>query len=140
MRLVHRSLLISVLHVVTHPWRVLIICFAIAAGCVGLAMWKLNISTDQNKLFDPDVPFFQDYLRYVEKFPENEAIYVLIEAKDRAHPPAVGRWTALADAITARVGALTKHVKSVDSKVPVDKLGAQGLLFDDTKLVRQKLE
>ena len=140
MRLVHRSLLISVLHVVTHPWRVLIICFAIAAGCVGLAMWKLNISTDQNKLFDPDVPFFQDYLRYVEKFPENEAIYVLIEAKDRAHPPAVGRWTALADAITARVGALTKHVKSVDSKVPVDKLGAQGLLFDDPKLVRQNFE
>ena len=98
MRLIHRPLLIGVLHVVSHPWRVLIIALAIAVACVGLAVWKLKISTDQNKLFDPNVQFFKDYLHFTEIFPENEAIYVIIEASDAANPPPVKRWTALADA------------------------------------------
>src|SRR5207244_3662982 len=102
-----------------------------AVGCAALAVWKLEISTDQNKLFDPNVQFFKDYLAFNEKFPENEAIYVLIQAKDPNHPPAVGRWTAIANAIAERVRGLTKYVKSVDSKVPIEQLGPQGLLFDD---------
>ena len=42
MRLTHRPLLIGVLHVVQHPWRVLIIAVALAFACVGLALAKLN--------------------------------------------------------------------------------------------------
>src|SRR5881275_363426 len=101
MRFTHRLLLIGVLHVVLHPWRVLIIAALAAIACAGWAAVRLNISTDQNKLFDPKVPFFRDYLNFNQKFPENEAIYVLIEpAKVGAQPP-VRRWTALADAIAA---------------------------------------
>jgi hypothetical protein len=33
-------------------------------------------------LFNPRVPFFRDYLSFVERFPENDAIYVVIQARD----------------------------------------------------------
>src|SRR5439155_2512752 len=101
-----------------------------------LAMTRLAISSDQNKQFDPNVKFFRDFLHFNELFPENEAIYVVVEPKDATHPPPVARWTAVADAIAQRVGRLREFIKSVDVKVPVDKLGSQGLLFDDPQLVR----
>src|SRR5262245_46645808 len=95
----HRPLLRAVLAVVSHPWLSLFISAFVLVACVGFAVMKLEISTDQNKLFDPNVPFFRDYLKFNELFPENEAIYVLIEAKDTAGVPPVRRWTAIADAI-----------------------------------------
>src|SRR5262245_46487636 len=136
----HRALLIFVLHVVSRPRRVLLVGCIFLIGCIALAAAKLEISTDQNKLFDPNVPFFRDYLRFIELFPENEAIYVLVEAKDRDHAPPIARWTAAADAIAQRLATLSEHVMSVDHRVPIDKLGSQGLLFDDPKLVRQSFE
>lgn len=129
-----------VLRVVAHPRLTLAIAGAMVAACALLAAARLHISTNQNKLFDPNVPFFRDYLHFIELFPENEAIYIVIEAKDPAHPPAVRRWTALADAITERLRALGPYVQSVDSKVPVEQLGSQGLLFDDPQLVRENFE
>jgi len=89
----HRPLLVAVLNFVARPWLTLISAAIVVVACVVLAMLRLNISTDQNKLFDPDAPFFHDYLRYIEKFPENEAIYVLIEPNDAAMSPPVKRWT-----------------------------------------------
>src|ERR1051325_1130525 len=106
MRFVHRSILIFVLNVVSHPWVSLIISAAVLIACISIALAKLNISTDQNKLFDPNVQFFRDYLEFNRKFPENEAIYVIVEAADRAHPPAVKRWAAVAEAIGSRLREL----------------------------------
>src|SRR5438067_2541751 len=131
----HRPLLIAVLHVVEHPRRTLLVSGIFLVLCGVLAMTRLGISSDQNKLFDPNVKFFRDFLHFNELFPENEAIYVVVEAKDATHPPPVARWTAVADAIAQRVGGLKEFIKSVDVKVPVDKLGSQGLLFDDPQLV-----
>src|SRR3954464_202223 len=137
MRLIHRPLLIFVLHVVKHPRRVLSIAIVIVALCALLAAWKLNISSDQNKLFDPNVKFFRDFLSFTQRFPENEATYIIIEPIDRTHPPPVARWTAIADAIAARLKTMPQYVKSVDAKVPTDQLGSQGLLFDEPANVRQ---
>ena len=86
MRLIHRPLLIFVLHVVNHPRRILTISLLVLAICVGAAKRKLNISTEQNKLFDPNVQFFRDFRSFNQKFPETEATYVLIEPTDPAHP------------------------------------------------------
>src|SRR3954463_10491303 len=103
MRIVHRGILIGVLAIVARPKTSLFVSAIVLAICVGAAAMRLNISTDQNKLFDPKVAFFKDYLRFVELFPENEAIYVVVQARDpKSPPPAVKRWTALADAITEK--------------------------------------
>jgi len=131
---------VFVLSVVRRPRLTLVVAGAVLAACVAFAAARLTISTDQNKLFDPNVPFFRDYLHFTRLFPENEAIYVLVEPKDAGHPPPVERWTALADAIATRLRGLTRHVKLVDAKVPLDQLGSQGLLFDDPALVRQNFE
>src|SRR5256885_6586913 len=140
MRLIHRPLLIGVLHVVKHPRRVLAIAVLITALCGLLAAWKLNISSDQNKLFDPNVQFFRDFLSFTQRFPENEATYIIIEPVDRSKTPPVPRWTALADAIAARLKTMPQYVKAVDAKVPTEQLGSQGLLFDDPANVRQSFE
>src|SRR5438034_3787801 len=139
MRLLHRPLLIGVLHVVNHPLRVLAVAGLALAACIGAAMWKLDIATDQNRLFDPNVQFFRDYLNFTEQFPENEAIYVIIESAD-TKPIAVERWTDIADRIANKLASMPKYVSSVDAKVPTEKLGAQGLLFDDPKLVQKNFE
>jgi predicted RND superfamily exporter protein len=136
----HRPLLIAVLQVVSRPRLTLIIAGVVLALCATLALTRLQLSSDQNKLFDPNVKFFRDFLRLNELFPENEAIYVVVEAKDPKNPPPVARWTGLADAITLRLRGLDKYVKSVDSRVPLDKLGAQGLLFDEPQFVRASFE
>src|SRR5262245_33063401 len=139
MRLIHRPLLIGVLHVVNHPLRVLTVACVALAACVGMAMWKLDIATDQNRLFDPNVKFFRDYLDFTEKFPENEAIYVIIESAN-TKPIAVERWTDIADRLASKLASMPKYVSAVDAKVPTEKLGAQGLLFDDPKLVQKNFQ
>src|SRR3982751_817356 len=103
MRLIHRPLLIFVLHVVKHPRRVLAISLIVVAICAGAAKWKLSLATEQNKLFDPNVQFFKDFQSFNKRFPETEATYVLIQPVDHDHPPPIYRWTALADAIAERM-------------------------------------
>src|SRR5450432_142342 len=140
MRLFHRFLLVGVLNVIARPRFTLLIAALVLAASSALAMWKLNISTDQNKLFDPNVHFFRDYLSFTQNFPENEAIYLLIQPIDSKNPPIVSRWTNLADALTEKLRAMPKYVNLVDQKVPLDKLGKQGVLFDSPKAVQQNFE
>src|ERR1051325_4956682 len=137
MRFFHRLLLLGVLAVVSRPRRTLLLAAVALAVCIVFAAAKLRISTDQNKLFDPNVKFFRDYLGFNEKFPENEAIYVVVEPADRRHLPPVPRWTAAADAITQRLRTMPRYVHSVDSRIPIDRLGDQGLLFDEPQRVQQ---
>ena len=66
---------------------------------------------------------FRDYLDFIDKFPENEAIYVIVRPSDQKNIPPVARWTAVADAIADRLRQLPQYVQSVDSRVPLDKLG-----------------
>src|SRR6476661_773465 len=134
---VHRGILLGVLGVVSRPRLTLALAAVALALCVTLAALRLNISSNTNELFDPDVPFFRDYLRFVELFPENEAVYVVVQARDPRAAPPVRRWTDFADALAQRLRSIPKYVKSVDAKVPVDQLGPQGLLFDDPVRLRQ---
>lgn len=134
---ISRRLLSAALQCVTYPRRTLLIAGVILAACALVAWARLGISTDQNKLFSPSAPFFRDYLRFVEEFPENEAVYILIEPDPASPPPPTARWTAVADAITARLGHLTNYIQSVDSRVPLDRLGAQGILFERPERVRE---
>jgi predicted RND superfamily exporter protein len=140
MGFVRRRLLTGVLAVVERPRWTLFIALAVLIGCVVFAKLRLNISTDQNDLFSHDVGFFRDYLSFIDLFPENEAIYVIVRPRDESKMPAVERWTAAADAIADRLRGLTQYVQSVDSRVPLDKLGAQGILFDNPDQIKQELE
>jgi predicted RND superfamily exporter protein len=137
---VHRGILVAVLGVVARPRLTLALCGVVLALCGALALSRLTISTDQNALFDPDVQFFKDYLRFIELFPENEAVYVVVQSRDRGTVPPVRRWAAIADQVAGRLKAMPQYVKSVDARVPVDQLGAQGLLFDDPKLVQRNFD
>ncbi len=133
----HRRLLTAVLHVVEHPRRTLLISGIILLLCGGLAWRKLDISTDQDQLFSSNVPFFRNYIEFTQDFPENQANYVIVEPKDPVHPPPVGRWTDVADAITDRLRSERRFVKTVDSHIPLEDLGAQSLLFEDSARLRQ---
>ena len=133
MGFLQRLQLKAVMQVVSHPRLTLVLAGAVLLASALLAWSRLNISTDQNKLFSSNVPFFRDYLTFINKFPENEAIYVVIQPHDPNHAPPVKRWTDLADRITQRLRALPQHVKSVDCRVPLDQLGQQGLLLEDPK-------
>ena len=61
MGVVQRQILRRVLGVVARPRLTLAVCGAALIACLALAYLRLDISTDQNKLFDPDVKFFADY-------------------------------------------------------------------------------
>lgn len=132
-----RPILRFVLMVVAHPRLTLGIVLALTTACIALAASRLTISTNQNELFSDKVPFFRDYLDFDRKFPENEAVYILIEPRSPAETPPVERWTGAADAVASALRKMPEFVHSVDQRVPIDELGSQGLLFDDPALVRQ---
>src|SRR5438105_15106187 len=124
MGFIQRRVMTAVLGVVSHPKTTLVISAAVLAASVVLALTRLRVSTDQDKLFSADVKFFRDYLEFDAKFPENAAIYVVIEAAPGKPAPPVERWTALADGITARLRELTRYVHSAECKVLLKHLGA----------------
>ncbi|MFA6044591.1 MAG: MMPL family transporter [Phycisphaerales bacterium] len=128
-----------VLACVEWPRVTLVVAALLVGACSLLAATKLNISTDQNKQFSPRVPFFRDYLDFIAKFPENEAIYVVVQAKGGVSPP-VAEWGALAEEIAAGCRGLGKYVRSVDYRVRSDELGVQGLAFDSREKIVAALE
>lgn len=142
MRHARRPILRFVFRVVSRPVWTLAITLGVTAACVGLAVWRLGISTDQNKLFSRDVPFFRDFIEFGRQFPENEAVYVVVEARTRdlKQWPETSRWAAAAEAIAGRLRELKKHVKGVSWRVPPGEMGGQGLLFDDAAAMRANVE
>ena len=99
----HRRLPCGRLGVVAHPQVVLV------AGIVwqraGSSCRRLHdLHATRTSSFPTSVPFFRDWLEFDDKFPENDALYVVDRADQDPTPPAAGRrWTAAADAITARL-------------------------------------
>lgn len=132
---VQRRLVKGVLCVVAWPKVTLALAALLLAVSVGAAMLWLDVSTDQNKLFSPNVPFFRDYLRFSEEFPENEATYVVVRQKEADHksdapPPPTRQWIEAADSIASRLSRMPRYVSRVDTHVPLDAPGAPGILFD----------
>jgi predicted RND superfamily exporter protein len=140
MGFVHRRLLIGVLAVARRPRTTLLIAAAALLLCILATVSTLTISTDQNQLFSGKVPFFRDYLSFIKEFPENEAVYIVIEPKDPATQPPLHRWTAVADEVTARLQSLTDTVRLAECKVPLEELGRQGILFEDPAKLPAELE
>jgi uncharacterized protein len=132
MGFVQRRILKSVLTVVHHPRIALVCIFVSVAICSIAALTRLTISTDQNKLFSSKPWFFHDYLEYIKRFRENEAIYIVIEPADSGANPPVARWTATADAVTNRLRSMSEVVAAY-CRVPIDQLGRQAILFDDPR-------
>jgi uncharacterized protein len=138
MGFVQRRILKSVLAIVKHPWIALGMVFVTILICVVAATRLLTISTSQNELFSSKPWFFHEYLDYINRFRENEAIYVVIEPIDAtAHIP-VTRWAAAADHVTERLRGITEVV-SASCRIPVEQLGRQAILFDDPKKLRHDL-
>jgi uncharacterized protein len=131
MDFLQRRLLNAVLAVATRPRLTLVMVAAVLAASIVVTISTLRISTDQNQLFSDQVPFFRDYLDYTKRFPENEAVYVVIEPKDPSFSPPLHRWTACADQVTAHLQSLTGTVRLAQCRVPLNELGRQGILFED---------
>jgi len=138
-RAFHRLPLRIVLAAVSRPWLTLTVAAFFLLGGVLLGVFRLPLSSDQNKLFSRDVPFFRSYLQFVEKFPENEAVYVIVEPADPAAVPPTARWTAAADAIASRLREMPEVVRRVDVRVSAAQLGDQGLLFESAALIPQRI-
>lgn len=126
---IHRRVLKDTLRLTRYPRVVLGIALLLAGISAFLACTRLRISTDQNKLFSSHVKFFHQYLQFIKRFPENEAAYVVIKARDPKHPPASNQWIKAANAITDALKNMPDYVKSVDSHIPLKELGNQSLLF-----------
>lgn len=135
---VQRALQRLVLACVSRPRATLVVAALLVGACSLLAAMRLNISTDQNKQFSARVPFFRDYLEFIAKFPENEAIYVVAQANGAVSPP-VQEWAAMAEEIANGCRELGTYVKSVDYRVRSDELGVQGLAFDSRARVEAAL-
>lgn len=129
-----------VLAVVWRPRVTLALTLLITAACILLAVTRLRISADQNKLFSKEVPFFRDFLQFNKEFPENEALYVIIEAKDKSFVPPTARWTAAADAIVTRLSTMRGEVVSATARIDPEALGAQGLLFETPAQLHAEVE
>src|SRR5688572_1424749 len=139
LRSLHRLPLCIVLAAVTRPWITLGVASLLLTAGVLLGVFHLPLSTDQNKLLSRDVSFFRSYLQFVEKFPENEAVYVIVEPSEPARVPPTARWTAAADAIAGRLRTMPDVVRRVDARVSAKQLGDQGLLFEKPELIPQRL-
>jgi len=137
---IQRRLLKSVLAVVEYPRATLLLCAGLLALSIALAVSRLNIDTDQDNLFSSHVGFFHEYLDYINKFPENEAMYVLIEPADPRKPPSLSRWTELAERVAEKMRALTTVVSSVEYRTPVSELGGDALLFADRSELEQSFK
>lgn len=132
---IQRGIVKASLRSVRHPLTTLLLALFVLALCLYLAFTRLGISSDQNQLFSESKVYFRDYVRFGEKFPENEAIYVVVQKRGGAEP-ALERWIGIAEALAAKLTPLKQHVQSVEYRVPAEKLGAWGLLFADAETVR----
>ena len=130
---VQRLLIKGVLRVVEHPIRTLVIAGVALVVCAAGAKRYLTVSSDQNKLFSPKVKFFADWLEFDRKFPENQAIYVIIEPANPSARLPVGDWTTLADHIYDRLLGMPEQVANVIDRTDITTPGAPGILFADPK-------
>ena len=110
-------------------------------ACVIGAERCLTVSSDQNKLFSPKVKFFADWLEFDRKFPENQAIYVVIEPANPTAKLPVSDWTTLADHIYGRLRQMIPaQVASVIEKTEITNPDAPGILFADSKALPNAFE
>jgi len=141
MGFVQRRLVKLVVRVVAFPKTTVAICLLLLAASVIYAWTSLSLSTDENALLTPDLPFFKDYLRFDAKFPENESFVVVVEPRDYTHLPLAKRWIGLADAIKAKLTdpnePVHEDIDRVDTHAPLDELAEQGVMFDDWDGVKE---
>jgi predicted RND superfamily exporter protein len=135
MDFVHRRILIFVLAVTRHPRVTLALVGVSLIGCIALAGTSLSLSSDQNELFSHKIGFFQDYLDFIKKFPENEALYIVIEPRDSTAPGQMQAWMDLADRITDRLSGLKEYVVEAQCKIPIEEMGKNGILFERPDLL-----
>ena len=131
MGLVQRRLLKNVLWVVAHPKLTLGLSALLLIVCVVYANRRLTVSSDQNKLFSPRVKFFHDWLEFDRKFPENQAVYVVIEPVNWSAKPPLQQWIDINHRISNRLGRMTDQVSSVVGSIPMNSPKAPPILFSD---------
>jgi predicted RND superfamily exporter protein len=137
MGFVQRKLVKLVIRVVTFPKLTLGICAGVLAVSVVYAFFGLHLSTDEDQLLTPKLRFFREYKDFSREFPENDAFVVILEPLNYAKPPLAQRWMDYADRISAALSAQKEDVVRVDSHVPPNEMGVQGLAFDTWDNVRE---
>jgi predicted RND superfamily exporter protein len=129
MGFVQRRLVQGVVAVVTWPKLTIAVCAIVLVASVLFARFRLTLSTDQDELLTPTLPFFREYKQFDRAFPENEAFVVLVEPKDYKNLLPAKRWIELAGEVERKLMALKGVVKRVDSHTDPALMGDQAMVF-----------
>lgn len=109
------------------PGKIVAIATLLALVAGGYAGLYLQISSDQDKLVAPDLPFQRQYLDYVKNFGDQENIYVVIETggNDKGKAEAA----RFSDRLAERLSRYPKQLKSIHYRIKPADLGDSALLY-----------
>src|SRR4051794_37888705 len=82
-----RRLVKLVVGVVHFPKLTLVLCGLMLAASVGFALVHLQLSTDEDDLLPPKLPFFREYKKFSNAFPENDSFIIILEPLTYDRPP-----------------------------------------------------
>jgi uncharacterized protein len=129
----------GVIAVVAYPKLTLTVSAIVLAASVVLALSRLSVSSNDAKLFPLSDRHIRESAEFDKQFPENDALYVVIQSATPALPP-IARWTALADRITERLLQMPNKVHGAECRVPIDQLGTWGLLFQESSKLNETVD
>jgi uncharacterized protein len=109
---------------VAHPWLVLAVCAALAAGSILYTKSHLEFQTGQEDLVTGDSRDTRNYHRYENEFPDLDGLIVVVRVE-----PDPARAEAFADRLAARLAADPANVKSVFYKIDPGMLAGRALLY-----------
>jgi hopanoid biosynthesis associated RND transporter like protein HpnN len=104
----------------------------VAAGYAGMF---LQISSDQDKLVAPNLPFQRQYLDYVKNFGDQENIYVIIETGGNDKGKAAA--AKFANRLAERLAKYPSQLKSVHYRITPSDLGDSALLYAPTEALNK---
>lgn len=112
------------------PGRIIAFAALLALLATGYSSQYLQISSDQDKLVAPDLPFQRQYLDYVKNFGDQENVYVVIETGGNDKGKA--EVAKFAEQLATRLSKYPEQLKSIHYRIRPADLGDSALLYAPT--------
>ena len=118
-----------------YPGRIIAFAVFLALISATYSSQYLQISSDQDKLVAPHLPFQRQYLDYVKNFGDQENVYVVIESDGSAAGKAEA--SRFADRMAEKLHQHPELLKSVHYRITPADLGDGALLYASTDELKQ---